>query len=86
MNKELQNYIKPKEFTFCGRCGDNCRIGGKDFMCTSCKASLFSKKETEIEKQERFLKQDAEKSISWDIKKYRESLAKLRKKFAGLGA
>lgn len=80
ISKELQEHIKPSEFTFCGRCGDNCRIGGKNFMCTSCKSSLFSKKETQEEKRERMLKETAEKSISHIIKGYRKDLAELRKK------
>ena len=78
MDVLLQEMIKSGEFTFCGRCGRNCRIGGKDFMCTSCKSSLFSKEETEQEQVERHMKQDAEKAISHIIYDYRQSLAEFR--------
>ncbi len=41
MDDELFRYIKPGDFSFCGRCGEICRRGDQYFMCTSCKASLF---------------------------------------------
>lgn len=35
------DYIPPKMFTFCSRCGEICREGGKDFMCLGCENSFF---------------------------------------------
>lgn len=80
MEKELFDCIKPGEFTFCSRCGHICRIGAKDFMCTSCKAGLFSRKESQQEHKERLLKEKVQQQISEIIIKYREDLAKLRKR------
>ena len=37
MNRELEQYIKPGEFTYCSRCGDVCHIGSEDFICMKCR-------------------------------------------------
>ena len=37
----IDDYIPPKMFTFCSRCGETCQEGGKDFMCLGCQKSLL---------------------------------------------
>ena len=76
MDAALQKYIKPKEFTFCSKCGEICKQTDRDFMCTSCQRGLFGyikRNDKEVSLQIRF-----EKLLSDIHKKHREELAKLR--------
>ena len=38
-----EDYIAPGEFAFCGRCGEVCREGEKDFWCNGCLDSFSGK-------------------------------------------
>ena len=76
---EIINFIESGEFTFCSRCGNICHLGEKDFMCKSCKSSLFSRTDlTELQIEEKYLFIEAEQGISDIIVDYRKNLAKLR--------
>lgn len=81
MQAELVAYIKPREFTFCSRCGNICRNTDEAFMCISCVFDLFgsSKKLSQLEMDERLLKRNVEIAVSDICKEYRKDLAELRK-------
>ena len=74
MDGTLLEQIKPGEFTFCSRCGENVHYGKKEFMCSQCKANLFGHKVDE----EELLRWRYETRLSEIIRQHREDLAKLR--------
>lgn len=74
MEESLIKHIRPGEFTFCSRCGDNVHYGKEDFMCFSCQRAFFG---MEYDK-EQGLKEEYERQISQLIRQHREALAKLR--------
>lgn len=79
MESELIKYIRSGEFTFCSRCGKVCRVGSDEFMCTKCTNSLFSKKESPLEFDERIALQEHEARVGSSTREYREELANIRK-------
>ena len=80
LTREQQETIKPGEFTFCGRCGENVQYGDKDFMCRKCHRTLFRSTEDipKSERSEMFLAECYEHTVSVIIKEHRKDLADLR--------
>lgn len=81
MELNLTKFIKPKEFTFCSRCGNTCHLGGQAFTCYKC-SSVFQTERilTMIDKR----KIANERTESDLIKDFREKLALLRQKIESL--
>lgn len=74
MNETLIAYIKPGEFTFCGRCGHTCKPGCTDFMCVKCQITLLGLDETD----ERFLTKVYERHLTDLTSRFREELGHVR--------
>jgi len=86
MDIELQNLIKPGEFTFCGRCGKVCSLGKRDFWCTCCcegPLGLFTKKMTPKERIEQRMKIECEQECGRIVREHRQALAEFRRDYNG---
>lgn len=79
MEHELQDFIKPGEFTFCSRCGNICRWTDRDFMCTRCLRHFNYYSRPELEEKEFKMAVQTDRAISDVLRKYRRDLAILRR-------